>query len=116
MTVLWEWVLVRRWAITGTLDPIRYFTKLTIMDLQMNRVGGMPVTPAVWILCWVESGDLRMRTHSQASMCFSLQSSVSCGYFEIALSGTLEPLRDLTGLRRLYLSNNTLEGTFDYLV
>jgi hypothetical protein len=34
-------VLVRRWAITGTLDPVRNLTGLTRLYLSQNSIGGM---------------------------------------------------------------------------
>jgi hypothetical protein len=32
---------VRRWAITGTLDPVRNLTGLTVLYLNQNSIGGM---------------------------------------------------------------------------
>jgi hypothetical protein len=40
---------VRRWAITGTLDPVRNLTRLTRLDLYQNSIGGMFVRTAVGI-------------------------------------------------------------------
>jgi hypothetical protein len=40
-------VLVRRWAITGTLDPVRNLTGLTVLSLYQNRIGGTFVRTAV---------------------------------------------------------------------
>ncbi len=34
-------VLVRRWEITGTLDPVRNLTRLTLLALYQNSIGGM---------------------------------------------------------------------------
>ncbi len=42
-------VLVRRWAIAGTLDPLRYLTGLTVLNLRTNSIGGMFVRTAVGI-------------------------------------------------------------------
>jgi hypothetical protein len=39
-------VLVRRWAITGTLDPVRNLTGLTRLYLYQNRIGGTFVRTA----------------------------------------------------------------------
>ncbi len=36
-------LLVRRWAVTGTLDPVRSLTGLTVLDLSSNSIGGMCV-------------------------------------------------------------------------
>ncbi len=33
--------LVRRWAITGTLDAVRNLTGLTVLSLFQNIIGGM---------------------------------------------------------------------------
>ena len=40
-------VLVRRGAITGTLDPLRSLTGLTVLSLYSNSIGGMSVRTAV---------------------------------------------------------------------
>ena len=40
-------VLVRRGAITGTLDPVRNLTGLTELDVSTNSIGGMSVRTAV---------------------------------------------------------------------
>ncbi len=42
-------VLVRRWAIPGTLDPVRSLTGLTKLVLHQNSIGGMFVRTAVGI-------------------------------------------------------------------
>jgi hypothetical protein len=42
-------VLVRRWAITGTLDPVRDLTWLTTLYLSQNSIGGMFVRTTVGI-------------------------------------------------------------------
>ncbi len=42
-------VLVRRWAITGTLDPLRNLTGLNQLDLYQNSIGGMFVRTVVGI-------------------------------------------------------------------
>ena len=42
-------VLVRRWAITGTLDPVRNLTGLTVLSLYLNSIGGMFVRTVVGI-------------------------------------------------------------------
>ncbi len=34
-------VLARRWALTGTLDPVRNLTGLTRLSVYSNRIGGM---------------------------------------------------------------------------
>ncbi len=39
-------VLVRRWAIAGTLDPVRNLTGLTLLYLSQNSIGGMFVRKA----------------------------------------------------------------------
>ncbi len=39
-------VLVRCWAITGTLDPVRNLTGLTVLYLFQNSIGGMFVRTA----------------------------------------------------------------------
>jgi hypothetical protein len=39
--------LVRRWAFTGTLDPVRGLTGLTTLDVATNSIGGMSVRRAV---------------------------------------------------------------------
>jgi hypothetical protein len=38
---------LRRWTITGTLDPVRNLTGLTFLNLLSNRIGGMSVRTAV---------------------------------------------------------------------
>ena len=40
---------VWRWAITGTLDPVRNLTGLTELYLSQNSIGGMFVRKAVGI-------------------------------------------------------------------
>ena len=42
-------VLVWRWAITGTLDPVRNLTGLNKLDLDQNSIGGMIVRTVVGI-------------------------------------------------------------------
>jgi hypothetical protein len=34
-------VLLRRWAIAGTLDPLRSLTSLTYVSVSSNDLGGM---------------------------------------------------------------------------
>ncbi len=56
-------VLVRCWAITGTLDPVRNLAGLTVLYLSQNSIGGMFVRTVVdfaavvlgwgWYWCWV---------------------------------------------------------------
>ncbi len=39
----WVFMFVRRWTITGTLDPLRNLTGLTLFDLKSNRISGKSV-------------------------------------------------------------------------
>jgi hypothetical protein len=41
--------LVRRWAITGSLDPVRNLTGLNTLYLSRNSIGGMFVLSAVGV-------------------------------------------------------------------
>ena len=42
-------MLVRRWSITGTLDPVRNLTGLNQLILNQNSIGGMFVRTVVGI-------------------------------------------------------------------
>ncbi len=41
------WVLMRRWAMAGTLDPVRNLTGLTVLSLYSNSIGGMSVRTSI---------------------------------------------------------------------
>ena len=49
-------VLVRRGAMTGTLDPVRNLTGLTVLSLYLNSIGGMSVRTAVGMVVVLECG------------------------------------------------------------
>ncbi len=46
-------MLVRRRVITGTLDPVRFLTGLTYLDLGLNELGGMYIFVYEWGVCCV---------------------------------------------------------------
>ncbi len=50
-------MLVRRGAITGTLDPVRNLTGLTTLYLDINSIGGMSVRAAVGMVLAVLECD-----------------------------------------------------------
>ncbi len=60
---------LRRWTITGTLDPVRNLTGLTFLNLLSNRIGGMCIFVAVGRGCvgcvgvWMPVGYNITATH-----------------------------------------------------
>ncbi len=83
------------WAITGTLDPVSNLTGLTSLSVSTNALTGM-------------------LTYTQGEIdecCFWMRIQDS-GVMLWAITGTLDPVRNLTGLTSLSVSMNALTGMF----
>jgi hypothetical protein len=86
-------------GITGTLEPLRNWTWLNILDLSTNFIGGtfalrLSVTPMF------------------ASECPECDIAANClrAMLNGGITGTLEPLRHLTWLNVLDVSANFIGG------
>lgn len=105
------WVLMRRWAIAGTLDAVRGLTWLTELYLNKNNIGGMSACTnfEIFVLQCVD------RVARQRAVSISDLDARSLAHRHTpmrhhGITGTLDPVRHLTGLSKLNLGFNGIGG------
>ncbi len=97
---------------TGTLDPVRGLFRLTQLYVNENSLGGMSIiaTNAMVRAVSVAGWGITSKRPIDIGLILRAAPTHKSAMLRCGITGTLEPVRNLTGLIKLYISVNTLGG------